>query len=121
MKPTGPSSNRRPRVEGRRHQRKYALGSLESDKSFYFRGPQGRLRLRAQNLMAFLQEAEGVDDETWTYHLRRGDYSRWFREAIRDADLAEAVAAIEQQPESPVEETRRLVRVAVEERYAAPV
>jgi hypothetical protein len=93
---------------------------LDSDKSFYFRGPQGRLKLRAQNLMIFLQEAEGVDDETWTYHLRRGDYSRWFRDVIRDADLAEAVSEVEQGRETP-DETRRLVRVAVEERYAAPV
>jgi hypothetical protein len=111
---------RRPRVEGRRHRRKYAAGALDSDKSFYFRGPQGRLKLRAQNLMIFLQEAEGVDDETWTYHLRRGDYSRWFRDVIRDADLAEAVSEVEQGRETP-DETRRLVRVAVEERYAAPV
>jgi hypothetical protein len=53
------------------------------DKSFYFRGPAGNLNLRAQNLVLFNQMAEGVDDETWLYHLRRGDHSRWFREASR--------------------------------------
>jgi hypothetical protein len=36
----------------------------------------------------FLQIADGVDDETWLYHLRLGDYSRWVRNAIKDDALA---------------------------------
>ena len=59
-----------PRGERQRHRRKYATGTLGPDKSFYFRGPEGSLRLRAQNLGMFLQMADGVDDDTWTYHLR---------------------------------------------------
>src|SRR5205823_13585190 len=39
-----------PRGERRRHRRKYAAGELGPDKSFYFRGPEGKLNLRAQNL-----------------------------------------------------------------------
>jgi hydroxymethylpyrimidine pyrophosphatase-like HAD family hydrolase len=73
-----------PESDQRRHRRKYAEGELGPDKSFYFRGPDGRLNLRAQNLMLFAQLAEGVDDETWLHHLQRRDYSRWFREAIKD-------------------------------------
>jgi hypothetical protein len=53
-----------PQAERRRHQRKYAEGELGPDKSFYFRGPEGSLNLRAQNLVLFLQLAEGVDDRT---------------------------------------------------------
>lgn len=34
------------RAEPRRHHRKYAEGELGEDKSFYFRGPEGRLHLR---------------------------------------------------------------------------
>jgi hypothetical protein len=34
------------------------------DKSFFFRGPDAALYLRAQNLSTFLQLAEGVDDAT---------------------------------------------------------
>ncbi len=37
-------------VERRRHRRKYAEGELGPDRSFYFRGPDGKLNLRAQNL-----------------------------------------------------------------------
>ncbi len=64
----------------RRHQRKYAQGDLGAEGSFYFRGYDGRLNLRAQNLVIFLQLAEGVDDETWLFHRDRGDYSRWIRD-----------------------------------------
>jgi hypothetical protein len=61
-----------------------------------------------------------VDDETWLYHLRRGDYSHWFQEAIKDEELASEAARIEQQPEMSAQESRRLIRVAIEDRYTAP-
>jgi hypothetical protein len=61
----------------KRHIRKYAEGILGADNSFYFRGPYNALDLRAQ-LWSFFQIADGVDDRTWTHHLRQGDYSAWF-------------------------------------------
>lgn len=109
-----------PRTERRRHTRKYAQGELPPDRSFYFRGPDGRLNLRAQNLAIFLQSADGVDDATWIHHLRRGDYSRWFREAIKDEPLAEEVSRIERMRDRPPDETRRLVRQQIEKRYSGP-
>src|SRR5437899_6007781 len=48
--------------EHQRHRRKYAEGNLGEDISFYFRGPEGKLKLRAQNLTLFAQLAQGVDD-----------------------------------------------------------
>jgi hypothetical protein len=108
-----------PRSERKRHVRKYAAGELRPEKSFYFRGPEEKLNLRAQNLQVFLQLADGVDDDTWLHHLTRGDYSRWFREAIRDEALAENVGAIERSSTDP-ELSRRLVRAQIEERYTAP-
>src|SRR5439155_1140228 len=39
-----------PRTESKRHSRKYAEGNLGPDRSFYFRGPDGKLNLRASNL-----------------------------------------------------------------------
>ena len=47
-----------PRQTRKRHKRKYAEGDL-GDSSFYFRGPDGALKLKAQNLMMFLHIAEG--------------------------------------------------------------
>jgi hypothetical protein len=50
------------------------LDRLDADirESRYFRGPEGRLNLRAKNLALFLQIAEGIDDSTWLHHLRAG-------------------------------------------------
>lgn len=105
--------------ERQRHVRKYAAGELRPDKSFYFRGPAGKLNLRAQNLQLFLQLADGVDDETWLHHLAHGDYSRWMRGAIRDSVLADAIEGVERADVDPAE-SRKQVRRLVEDRYTAP-
>jgi HAD superfamily hydrolase (TIGR01484 family) len=108
------------RTERRRHLRKYAEGSLGEDRSFYFRGPQGKLSLRAYNLIVFMDLADGVDDETWLHHLRRGDLSTWLRTSIKDERLAEMVAAIERDEQSDAADSRRRVRKLIEEFYTLP-
>ena len=110
----------RPRQQLKRHTRKYAEGELGEDKSFYFRGPEGALNLRAQNLSVFLQMAEGVDDATWLHHLKRGDYSRWFREAIKDDDLADEAEQAERADAESASVSRAIIREAVTSRYTAP-
>jgi HAD superfamily hydrolase (TIGR01484 family) len=109
-----------PRGERRRHLRKYAEGNLGPERNFIFSGPEGKLNLRAQNLAIFLQMADGVDDETWVHHLRRGDYSAWFRTQIKDAELADEAAAIEANPDVPPRDSRAALRAAVEKRYTLP-
>ncbi len=110
----------RPHAQRLRHSRKYAEGELGEDKSFYFRGQEGSLNLRAQNLVLFLQLAEGVDDGTWLYHLRAGDYSRWVRDAINDEELADEIAGIETDESLDPTESRMKVKAAIERRYTAP-
>ena len=102
-----------------RHLRKYAEGDL-GPRSFFFRGPAARMNLRAQNLTSFCELASGVDDDTWVFHLRRGDYSAWIAEIIRDADLAREVAGIEQASHLAPLDSRRLVRDAIDGRYMLP-
>lgn len=109
-----------PTADHQRHVRKYAEGRLAADKSFFFRGPEGKLNLRAHNLVTFMELAEGVDDETWLHHLKRGDYSRWLGEEIDDEDLAEEIAAIEAEPEPDAAESRQRIRAAIQRRYTAP-
>ena len=99
-----------------RHRRKYAEGTLGEDKSFWFRGPREKLRLRAHNLMLFLQIGDGVDTDTWQWHRERQDYSRWIEDAIKDQELAGEVAEIEVGNAAP-EDARRLLREALERRY----
>jgi hydroxymethylpyrimidine pyrophosphatase-like HAD family hydrolase len=106
-----------PRREQQRHSRKYAEGELGEDKSFYFRGPDGALNLRAQNLALFLQIAEGIDDRTWLHHLRAGDYSRWVRDKIKDRELADEVATTENDQGLAPSESRKRVKKAIESRY----
>ncbi len=108
------------KMERQRHRRKYAEGQLPPERSFYFRGPENKLNLRAQNLMLFLQMADGIDDETWEFHLREGDYSRWFREGIKDENLAASAARVESLTSATPQETRALIRAAVEEDYTLP-
>ena len=108
------------RIEHRRHNRKYAEGELPPDRSFYFRGPDEKLNLRARNLFMFLQMADGVDDDTWRHHLRRGDYSRWFADGIKDESMALEARRIEGMEEEPPQRTRALMREAIEREYTLP-
>jgi phosphoglycolate phosphatase-like HAD superfamily hydrolase len=109
-----------PSTEHRRHTRKYATGDLAPVKSFYFRGPEGELNLRAQNLEMFVQLAEGVDDDTWQFHLQNGDYSRWFREMIGDTELAQDAARVERDTGLSPAESRAAIASAIERRYTVP-
>jgi HAD superfamily hydrolase (TIGR01484 family) len=104
----------------RRQRAKYFEGELTPEESFYFRGPEGKLRLRAQNLAMFLQVADGVDDATWEFHRKRGDYSRWLRDCIGDRVLAVLANEVEQPAEIPAEEGRTRLREAIERDYIVP-
>jgi hypothetical protein len=109
----------RGRSERMRHHRKYAEGDMRN-RSFYFRGPGDRQNLRAKNLTTFSEIAEGVDEETWTYHLRRGGYSRWFRNSVKDSYLADQAERIEHRQDLRPDETRKLIRGLIEARYTLP-
>ena len=110
----------KPKERQKRHARKYAEGELGEDRSFYFRGPEAALNLRAQNLSTFLQMAAGVDDKTWLHHLRAGEYSRWFRRAIKDDDLASEAQAIESDSSLSARDSRGRIKEMIDRRYTAP-
>ncbi len=93
---------------------------LGEDRSFYFRGPDGALSLRAQNLSLFLQIAAGVDERTWLHHLRAGHYSAWIRDAIKDVDLADEFAAVERDRELSADDSRARIKEAIDRRYTGP-
>jgi HAD superfamily hydrolase (TIGR01484 family) len=108
------------RTERRRHLRKYAEGELPEDRSFYFRGPEGKLNLRAQNLIQFMDLGDGVDDDTWLHHLKRNEVSRWLREGIKDEPLAAQAAAIERNLKLDAKASRRKMRELIEATYTLP-
>ncbi|HLG72799.1 MAG TPA: HAD-IIB family hydrolase [Chloroflexota bacterium] len=107
-------------ADHRRHVRKYATGELADDECFYFRGPKGKLNLKAQNLVLFAQLAQGVDDATWEYHLRQHDYSQWFERAIKDRKLASAAARVERNKKLSPRASRERIVQTIQERYTLP-
>jgi len=108
-----------PKHERTRHSRKYVEGNLGQARSFYFRGPDAKLNLRAHNLLLFIQLGDGVDDETWQHHRRNGDYSRWFRDEVKDEQLAAEAETIERSSLN-ASDCRAAIRAAVERRYTLP-
>ncbi len=107
------------RAERIRHHRKYAEGNLRWH-SFYFRGPDNHHNLKAQNLVVFCQIAQGIDESTWMYHLNRGDYSRWFRDAIKDSHLADETERIENRSDLAPWQTRQIIQDLIGARYTLP-
>ena len=99
-----------------RHLRKYAEGNL-GNRSFFFRGPGNRLNLRAQNLSTFCDLVAEIDDETFLFHLQRGDYTSWIRSVIKDDDLATEIEEIRNDGRPP-DEGRALLTDAIDRRYA---
>jgi len=63
---------------------------------------------------------DGVDDDTWLYHLKRGEMSRWLREGIKDESLAARAAAIEHNQKLDAGSSRRRMRELIEATYTLP-
>jgi len=64
-----------------------------------------------------LQLADGVDEETWTHHLRAGHYSRWFRDVIKDDELARETRSVEADTSLPPADARERIKDAIRRRY----
>ena len=108
---------RRPKHKQQRHVRKYAEGELGEDKSFYFRGPENALNLRAQNLATFLQLAAGIDDNTCfitfaKVPIRGGS-------AMPSKTRTTEAAGVEKAAPS-ANDSRARIKELVERRYTAP-
>ncbi|MEX0612455.1 MAG: hypothetical protein WD229_10070, partial [Pirellulales bacterium] len=106
-----------PRSEHHRHRHGYLEGDMDAEDRFYFRGPKGELNLAAQNLRMFMQVGEGVDDETWLHHLRKGDYARWFRDTIKDDELAERAEKLRRNGDVSAEESRKTLFDFIRNKY----
>jgi len=62
----------------------------------------------------------GVDDATWSYHLGKADYSRWIRDAIKDAAVADEIALIEKNDRLSPAQSRERILSALHEHYMTP-
>ncbi len=102
----------------RRHSAKLVSGDVGEGERLVVTGPDGALSLEVRNLSEMVRTAEGVDDATWSHHLRAGDWSRWVRDVIGDDDLAEVIETIAAKDRDP-QSGRRALREEVATRYPA--
>jgi HAD superfamily hydrolase (TIGR01484 family) len=93
-----------------RHKRKYSAGNMKEN-SFVFTGPDGKLKLKAYNLVIFVQLAEGVDDDTWMFHLNNNEYSNWLDNRVHDEELASLVRDIENNLKDPVISRKKIIEL----------
>lgn len=122
-KRSGPDWIRRIESKGehQRHKHGYLDGDMDPEHRFYFRGPKGELNLAAQNLRIFMQLAEGVSDETWLHHLKQGDYSNWFRNVVRDTEMAQLAEELTRNGEPLANESREQLFELIRRRYETKV
>jgi hypothetical protein len=90
---------------------------MDADMRFYFRGPKEELNLGAQNLRTFLQMGEGVDDDTWLFHLQNGDYANWFRDVIRDDELAAVAGRLQKGTSLSAHESHQQLAEFIAQKY----
>ncbi|WP_421999251.1 HAD-IIB family hydrolase [Reyranella sp.] len=109
-----------PRQVHRRHTGKYAVGDVGEEHSFHFRSPANLAMGRARNACEFVHLARQLDDATWEHHLRRSDYSAWFRDVIRDEELAQETRKVEDDRSLSPDDSRSRIADLVLSRYAAP-
>ncbi len=71
------------------------LGTLAHDKAFYFYEDVGRpTGDSAISLTDFCTKINTVASQSLTFHLKRGDFEGWTKNAIGDTELANRIAKI---------------------------
>lgn len=77
------------------HTRRYANIALPPEKGFFFRLPDDGTVAAARTLEEFDHALASVPTASLHHHVARGDFSRWAREVLGDADLAAGLAKVE--------------------------
>jgi HAD superfamily hydrolase (TIGR01484 family) len=100
-----------------RHRISLWEGEMDETERFVFRGPDEKLHLAAKNLENFIELANGVGDDAWSYHLENKHYSTWFDNIIKDPDLAGEISAIEDQQNVSPKESREEIAARIREKF----
>ncbi|MGP4057303.1 HAD hydrolase family protein [Mycobacterium sp. 4D054] len=104
-----------------RHRHKYADVALPQERRFYFQPTDGQAPAPAATMREFGEAMIRLAPETLRFHLERGDFSRWLRHTIADAELAAEVASWEDElaahHAAEAERIRTRISHAVQKRY----
>jgi len=91
------------------------LRTVPPDQSFLFFEGIGKYTGRmAANLADFCKNIKAIDIKSVTFHFERGDYERWIREILHDAELARKLKRMKKP--SSGEELRNKILQAVRKR-----
>jgi len=91
------------------------LRTVPPDQSFLFFEDIGKYTGRlAANLADFCESMKTIDVKSVTFHFERGDYERWIREILHDAELARKLKRIKKSNSG--EELRNKILRAVRKR-----
>ncbi len=104
-------------LDNQRHRHSLFEGEMEEQHQFVFRGANNQFSLRATNLKRFIELAEGLDDETWLFHLKRNDYSRWIEQIIKDYGLADEVRSVETAQDATAANSLAAVQQSITKRF----
>jgi len=107
-----------PQQAHHRHKGKYVAGDVGEWQGFWFSCRGKAVPAPARNLSEFVAIAATIDDDCWERHLRAGDYSAWFRDIIKDEELAREAAALETDRTLSPAGSRQRIRSAITRRYA---
>ena len=89
---------------------------FDEEHSFWFRGPDGALKLRAQSLPCSCRSATASTTRPGCTTCKAGDFERWFRDTIGDEALAGRARDVAADGALDAAATRRAIREAVGER-----
>jgi len=91
------------------------LRTVPPDQSFLFFEDTGKYTGKlAANLADFWENVKTIDIKSVTFHFERGDYERWIKETLHDAELARKLKRIKKSCSG--EELRNKILQAVRKR-----
>jgi len=91
------------------------LRTVPSDQSFLFFEDIGKYTGRlAANLDQFYEIIRTLDTKSLTFHFRRGDYEKWIKESLHDAQLTQRLKRIKKS--SSEEELRNKILQTIRKR-----
>jgi hypothetical protein len=97
--------------------RRDATIELPPEKGFFFRLPDDRTVAAARTAEEFDHALASVPTASLEHHVAHGDFSRWARDVLGDADLAAGLAKLDTTSSTGAPVAREELRRHVHERY----